>query len=371
MKIIHVVHGHLNKNTRVRIASIVTQLAKEQHVQGLDVEIWAISYREEVLKIDNVQTRYYSSLKNKLFLTSEMKEALNLVTSSTLFHFHGGFYLDYFVLSKALVENKNQFVTTPYGAYNLSELTQGYLKKKMYFDFFEKLFLDRTSLVFCACEMEKEQLLSIKPGVRVDVLPNGYNLEDDDHLYLKTETPVFTYKGVLTEYSNGLDLLLLGFMKYRQWLKGTGKLRLIGQGFFENSVRALSKEHQLDEYIEIYNKKEDAQDVELLASSDALFMTSRSGGLSEELLEAASYGVPCVISKSATLIDYVIKYRSGIVLDKNTIDQIALAMKNIEHMKETSSGELLRYQVNAENMIEQEFNWKVVSMRMLNSYHTA
>lgn len=369
MRIIHIVHAHCSSERQRQIKNVVKHLCTEQNQHDCCLEVWVIGsgyrYGDD---FEQTNIRTFSALKNGMFVDSDIKKAIGLLEQDAVIHFHDGFHLDYFALAKLFKLNGHKIFLTPYNSYSSSEINKGYVKKKVYFDFFEKGLLDRCNMVFCTSEIEKEHLLKLTPELLVGVIPHGYDLDLEVSSTPNESTPVFLYKGELTEYTFGLDLLLLGFMKYRQWLKGKGKLRFIGEGFFENRIVSLANEHNLKDVIEIYHNEEAMNSKQLVVESDVFFLTNRKENVSSDALEAASLGVPLAVSGSGGLSEYVSRYRSGVVLKKNSIDEIALTMKKIEHLKASKSNELLQMQVNAVHMIEQEFNWSMISSRVVNAY---
>jgi glycosyltransferase involved in cell wall biosynthesis len=115
----------------------------------------------------------------------------------------------------------------------------------------------------------------------------------------------------------------------------------------------------LEEDVVFWGARFDREKDEVLSGMDAFYHTSRNEGLPGAVLEAASMGIPCIVSRETNVGDYIQDHDAGLVLPKNNAMEVARSMAEIQRMKSDqsiqTSGE------NAKKMIELEFSWNKIA----------
>lgn len=101
----------------------------------------------------------------------------------------------------------------------------------------------------------------------------------------------------------------------------------------------------------------------VLLDTDIFIQTSRFEGMPMGILEALSYGIPCLVTIGTTLGTVVEKYNAGWCAD-TSID--AIAEKISEAVQDRINWKLKSY--NAQKLIKNEFEWNKVCEKELMFY---
>lgn len=154
------------------------------------------------------------------------------------------------------------------------------------------------------------------PNARVELIPNGISLPALGQRGRRQDGPVI-YVGTLKR-QKGVDVLL------RAWARlpaHAPSLRLVGDGPQRPALEALARELGLGDRVTFLGTRNDVP--ALLREASAFVLPSRWEGMPNALLEAMSFGLPCIATQipgSADLIEHSV---SGMLVPPE--DPIALA----------------------------------------------
>ena len=124
---------------------------------------------------------------------------------------------------------------------------------------------------------------------RVSYIPNGVEVP----VIGKNTYPQVTRVVTITRLSQekGADVLLKAWAEVVQEEKSL-KLLIVGNGSLESSLKTLSRSLGIVESVDFVGAVQDVS--HYLIGSDLFVLSSRSEGMSNALLEAMSYGIPCI-----------------------------------------------------------------------------
>jgi glycosyltransferase involved in cell wall biosynthesis len=97
-----------------------------------------------------------------------------------------------------------------------------------------------------------------------------------------------------------------------------------------------------------------------------LCLTSRNEGLPGVVLEACSFGVPCIVSSETNMADYIQMNKAGFGIVENLPNQIADVLSL--GVEKVSTIEYSDMKNNAINMISKIFDWKIITEKILIQY---
>jgi glycosyltransferase involved in cell wall biosynthesis len=368
VKIIHFILGKANPDRMNGVNRVVYQLASHQAKAGFDVEVWGLTGNP----IHDYPPRYFKTVlfknrKIKWLLAAEaVNELKRLDPISTIFHLHGGFIPQHFAMSRLLLRYGIPYVLTPHGSYNRIAMRTSKLQKKIYVSLFEKSLVENAQAIHCLGKSEINGLKLFSSAKNVKLIPYGF-----ENLTLQKRKDknhqggfVFGYCGRLDMRTKGLDIIITAFARFVR--KHPSTLWLIGDGADKNKLLHLIRQENIENHIQWLGSKYRDEKSELIAAMDAFILASRNEGLPTSVLEAASLGVPCIISPETNLGDVLLRYDAGIVLDENSPEQLELAMLQLYHAK--SNG---RWQVMSENairMVAEAFDWNHVITEIQEMY---
>jgi glycosyltransferase involved in cell wall biosynthesis len=144
-------------------------------------------------------------------------------------------------------------------------------------------------LVVLSVEAEKEFKAMGYPGAKIVCVPNGVAISSASKNTYGEVVRVLTIARL--DRQKGIDILIRAWIKAAQ-MKSVPKLIILGDGpqaiELKNLVKSLGITHSI-EFKGIVRNVE-----EYLRDADLFILPSRAEGLSNALLEAMSYGIPCI-----------------------------------------------------------------------------
>ena len=255
------------------------------------------------------------------------------------------------------------YVIVPHG-----ELTDGAQSKKAWkkrlgnFLLFGSFF-DRAEAIQC---LSKQELETTHFGRCKFIVPNGMNLPVVENRQFREQGLRFLYIGRLDAYHKGLDLLIEAVAKTKQWfIENKNLLDIYGpdlNGRYAN-VERLIKENNVDDVVRLHHEVTGKDKEQLLRNADVFVQTSRFEGMPMGVLEALSYGLPCLVTEGTNMADLVGKYNAGWCA-KTDVNSIANAFQQVF---EGVDGLEMRSQ-NAVQLIKENFLWEKVAEDAIREY---
>ena len=175
----------------------------------------------------------------------------------------------------------------------------------------------------------------------------------------------FVYIGRYSIHVKGLDLLVAVCEKYKDYFEDNKiDFYLYGSdsenGLFK--LKQLVKEKKLEKVIKINNPVFDKEKVDVLKKSYAFIQLSRHEGQPMGVIEALSYGVPCIVTYNTSFVEYVDKYKCGYGCNFD-VDDVFQKITLI--LNETDRNILSK---NATLCINRDFNNEIIIKKLLKEY---
>ncbi len=127
---------------------------------------------------------------------------------------------------------------------------------------------------------------------RISYIPNGVEVPLQGKIKYNQVIQVITITRLSQE--KGVDVLLRAWAEVLREEKGL-KLLIVGYGSLDSHLRSLSSFLGIAESVNFVGMTQDASSY--LKRSDIFVLSSRSEGMSNALLEAMSYGIPCIATQ--------------------------------------------------------------------------
>ncbi len=146
------------------------------------------------------------------------------------------------------------------------------------------------------------------------IIPNGIEMPCKSKTNFNTNHIVATYIGRLEVYQKGLDLLLEAINYAKKELREINfKLNIYGpdQENGKLKIENLINEYNINDLVSVNDSVVGLEKERVLLDSDIFIMTSRFEGFSVGLIEALSYGIPCIVSIGTNLADKISKIGAG------------------------------------------------------------
>ena len=382
MRIIHLNPGTADPNTANGVNKVVHWLATSMVAQGHDCEVWSLL--ETATPPSHPHTyklETFARTRSRFVLPSNLQAALSALPKDTWVQLHSVFVPDLTSAAKLLRRNKIKFGITPHGGYLSEGEGSSFLsrvKKRLFLSLWEGWTPRHASLIHAIGQTEVEDLnrrFSSLP--RIVLLPNGFGRESDQPSPLSDQTvhnlsisqedaltklePDIVYCGRMATFQKGLNILLKGFALYRQ-SGGTLRLTMVGDGLDRPRLQILARELGVEDAVTWTGKVFGASLHRLLRRATAFVHSSRFDVIPTACLEAASCGVPLLVSEETNLGSYVRRWNAGLILNPNTPSRLAEALKQIQTLEPS---DLAAMGASANEMIETDFTWSEITRRLL------
>lgn len=360
MEIIHIVLGKANPNRMNGVNKVVYQMAVKQAEMRTKVSVWGITADLSTnFEERNFETKLFLKSKNPFKINGELKKALLSKKENTIFHIHGGWIPIFYSISKVLQSNQINFVFTPHGAYNTIAMKRNFWIKKLYFQLFEKTVLKNSNKIHNIGKSESMGLSHFFENNKSVLLPYGFeNQMKPESFTSKNKDIVFGFIGRLDIYTKGLDTLLLAFEKVVTQ-HPNAKLWIIGDSNEKEKLTTLIIKSKLCKNVILFGSQFGEKKNNLLKKMDVFVHPSRNEGLPTSVIEAASFGKPCVVSNATNISELIESYHAGkSISEQNSNELYDVLIEMILIWKNNKAYETMSK--NAVKLVEESFNWKKV-----------
>lgn len=369
MEIIHIILGKANPERMNGVNRVVHEMASNQVRLGYKVEVWGITanpvhdYPPRPFK-----TRLFKASVIPFGLDPALKRALDKRKNHIVVHLHGAFLPVFYRLSGFLAAKEIPFILTPHSTYNRVMMKKNPWRKKIYFRLFEKKLLDRMAAVHLLGKTEWEGLGDIYSNRKSVLIPYGFTPANRS---ANVKNPgIFTavYCGRIAIYPKGLDIMLDGFAAFHR-KHPNSQMVIIGDGKERKQLEQKVEQAGLAAAVVFKGSLFGADKVAALESSHVFVHPSRTDGLPATIVEAASLGLPCIVSAATNTDDYIARYNAGFAMPELTPACFAEGLEDqYRRIMEFHQEDTL--QQNSLRMIEEVFNWEKI-LQQFNAIYTS
>lgn len=372
-RIIHIVHGKANPTGHNGISRVVYHLNKQEKLQGLESEIWAL--------VDGAKTHY--TQKRDEFVSVECFPRVRLPFVSHeivdrlirekerigLVHFHLIWFYDKNIIAKALHKAGIPFIITTHGTYSTRHAYTG--KRLLAKWLYELDYLNLATEVHTLSREESTGLQRYGYRGRSFIVPNGVDLEEipskrGGHFFAGKpywDKVKLIWVGVLREDKN-LRALIGAVALLPISIRNQFVCVLIGPDYKGNSqtFKALAKELNCADSFDFVGPLYDQNKYDAIESADLYVLPSFTEGVSLAMLDAMACFKPCLITTGCGF-NYFMKDDFAIFCEPHAQD-IATGIE--EAMRRRN--DWIQMGKRGRFAIEQYFNWPIVAREMNMNY---
>lgn len=244
--------------------------------------------------------------------------------------FHGFYHIEMVKLSKVLCKNEIPYIVVPHGSLTKDAQNSKKLKKTVGNILIFNRYLKKANAVQFLSQSEYENSNARNKNKYLST--NGVYMPNNAKEEFSDEGLNFTFIGRLEMHMKGIDLLVKAIAQKKEFLKEYNcKFNFYGPHIpiYQTNIdmiNSLALENDVSDLITMHDSVFGEEKVEKLLDADVFIQTSRYEGMPMGILEAMSYGVPCLITKGTYLKDFVDKYDVGWSCE-TTVDDIASAIE--------------------------------------------
>lgn len=277
--------------------------------------------------------------------------------------FHELYSFDYLKIYPKLLRENIPYIIVPHGEMSKGAQHKKWLKKKVANAILFNKFINNARAIQCLSKNELESTY-FKPQKFIGT--NGISMPEKKKDDFSSEKITFLYIGRLDAYHKGLDLLLDAVkISELDMRKNKATINMYGpdlNGRYAN-LEQMINERSIADLVKLHHEVSGSEKEKLLLEADVFVQTSRFEGMPMGILEALSYGLPCLITEGATLGEYVKKYDAGWVAETNPesiAKQLKAAMRDCKKWCEKSE--------NARKLTDENFAWDQIAGRTVEKY---
>ena len=321
--------------------------------------------RFESVGFINVARHKIDDLENQFdfvepFSLSNIPEPFN---KPDLVVFHELYRPKYIKIAKVLRKERIPYIIVPHGEMTEKAQRKKWLKKKVANILLFNKIIRGAKAIQCLSQLECQ---NIKFKQNKFIATNGINLPEKKKDSFSNSGLKMVYIGRLDIYHKGLDLMITAIGQIKnQLLDNNCKLYIYGPDHKgrKEQVEKLIEDNNVNEIIELQQAIFGEEKENVLLGADVFIQTSRFEGMPMGILEAMSYGVPCLVTDGTALADFINSYDTGWTCKTNT-DSIADTILKFITEKE----QLIEKSANAVAAIKENFNWDKEAKDCLDQY---
>ena len=368
MRFIHILLGSADPTSVNGVNKVVHWLATSQVRAGIASEVWALKQDGAESSHDHeYPLRVFRTTRSRFLLARDLLTAINnLIPQDTWVQLHSVFIPELRAIASVLKRRGILYGVTTHGGY-LSFYADRSLamrtKKAAFSALWENWMLRNAAMIHVIGATEIDDLKRRANKQKIVLIPNGYEVDPrEPELTPRQEgkPPAIIFCGRHVIKQKGLDLLLMGFAKYRAQ-GGTLRLIMIGGGKDHEYLRQLAKDLGINNAIS-WPGILTVEDLRSSVGSAAAFVhSSRFDVLPTACLEAAALGVPLFVSEETCFAPYLEPRNAGWVCRPNAPDKIAETMFIIQR---TTPAERHAMGERARRMILEELRWDFICKKL-------
>ena len=277
--------------------------------------------------------------------------------------FHEIYIPQYLSISAKLRSNNIPYVIVPHGSLTVDAQRKKWLKKKVANFFLFNRFVKNAVAIQCLSDGE---IYRSKVRISKFIGTNGIQLPSRSKEQFSSNGVHFVFIGRLDPYIKGLDLLFQAIAEIKVFLlERSCHVEIFGpeQNSSGAELHRMILEHGIANLVTLHPAVTKAVKEEILLAADVFVQTSRTEGMPMGILEALSYGLPCLVTEGTTLASIISTADAGWSC-KTSAESISEAMMKAVIEKDS----YLNKSVNARALAAKEFQWESVAMNTIEMY---
>lgn len=348
MRIVHILSP--GENGPTGITEVVLHLSRHQRALGHEVHAVFISpcpfYRPDsswsVVQGRTAFRRFVESFSPQLVV------------------FHSLYKLPYIGWARYLRTRHIPYMVEMHGASSTDNQRKSRIRKRIANLLLFNNFLRESQAIIYLNEAERNNSVFLKLSRSV-VIPNGVDLPDRFVIDKAPPAPVMVvYLGRIDMFQKGLDYLVEALTRVHSRLRGKAMVHFYGYACddrFQELLRPLAD-------IAVYHGAAFGEaKAEALRGGDLFVHTSRYEGMPMAIIEALSYGMPCLVTPQTNMADLILDGHAGWV---TTLDAVAIGDTLLRAIDEYENATATFRRAAREAVVS--YSWPLIAKRSVEVY---
>lgn len=277
--------------------------------------------------------------------------------------FHEIYRIEFIKIKNELIKNKIPYIIIPHGSLTKNAQKKSRIKKLLGNCLLFNSYIKGAKAIQFLSEAEMESSIGKEKGF---IGTNGINLPPKTKEKFNTDCTKILYIGRTEIFYKGLDLMIEAVSLIKDFLvKENVKLSIFGPDFkgSHGILKELIQKFKVCDIVTLNDGITGKEKEEKLLESDIFIQTSRSEGMPSGVLEALSYGLPCIVTTGTTLGEKISSYNAGWVAKtdvKSIADCIKKAVLDKDKKADKSNAAI--------KLINENFLWENISKAAIDYY---
>lgn len=270
--------------------------------------------------------------------------------------FEGLYFKEYLKFSKELRKDKIPYVIVPRGSMTHQAL-HNHAKWKKFFAhllYFNSFIRHAWRIQYLTKQEAADSIQRFHTPYFI--VPNGVSIPAVRKSIFSTGVKA-VFIGRIDAYHKGLDMLLDAITQIAEELrKASFTLSIHGPKKYDHALIGAEIENRgLDDFVKLYGEVSGQGKEDALLQADLFIMTSRFEGHPMGLIEALSYGLPCLVTPGTNMADKIHEADAGWIC-KGDVEGIKQAL-----LKALSEKDLFaKKSINAQ-LLSKEYDWNCLA----------
>lgn len=337
------------------IGSVLICLEKEQRLLGHNVKV--VSLRENKI-YKNTQIIHINNLADFQKEIDDFQPDIAI--------FHSLYWTDYLRFAKYLNNKKIPYLIMLHGALSKENYKKSHWKKFIANLLCFNKFIKQAKFIIYLNKAEYNNAIVPKINPNYMIIPNGCNLPKNVTLHTINDRIEILYLGRIERVHKGLDILIEAL----KILKQEKANKFVYISFYGDSLDKEELEwfktaiEPLEDICNFYGSAYGEEKDKAYRNTDIFILTSRSEGMPMGVLEALSYGKPCLITPQTNMANIINKYRCGWVTELQPQAIAETIVKACEEYREKAESFF-----NNSLSTSKEFSWKEIAKKSIEEYN--
>ncbi len=218
--------------------------------------------------------------------------------------FHETYIPAFFPIYRTMRKRGIPYVIVPHSELNKTAQEKSHWKKVIVNALCYRSICEHAAGIQCLTEHERENCIF---GNHRFIAPNGIAPQPVTKTSFRQAETRFVYIGRLQTYMKGIDILVEAFAREKDFLTANHcHLDIYGPDddrgeHYADAVRGLIHDNQADSLITLHDAVYGKEKEAVLLDSDIFIQTSRNEGMPMGILEALTYGLPCLVTMGSAM----------------------------------------------------------------------
>lgn len=276
---------------------------------------------------------------------------------------HEVYHKEYLKIGQNLTNNNIPYIIVPHGCLATVAQKKKKIKKIIANKLFFSKFIKNAVALQCLSQNERN---NTNFHLNKFIGTNGVSIPINKKTTFSEKEIKIVYIGRLDFYHKGIDLMLEAISQKKDYFKENNcKFYIYGPDYANRRkvVKKLIEHNNVQDIVTLLDAVSGAEKEQTLLNADIFIQTSRFEGMPLGILEALSYGIPCLVTEGTNVGDYIENYNAGWVAKTNSIsiaDKLTEVIFEKKIWKEKSQ--------NAIKLVKENFTWKTIGERTVKNY---